>query len=158
MLTARRTAFEQDWYRGKRAEERILPLLEPFLGALIRIPQETHNFDFEGEFVWVELKERTCRKDYYDTTVVPYCKIKWAETADKPCYFVFSFTDGIYWIKYEKSLFDTYEVVPDFAPHRRSYNKKTPTPHIKIAVEDLKSLGSLPTLNPQSASLLRSLP
>ena len=136
--------FQNDYAYGMAGEKRVLPLLQPYLGSLVKIAEATHNFDFEGEEVLVELKDRRVKHDQYPTTLLPYCKIEAAQKQKVPCWFVFSFTDGIYCIKYNKKQFSKFEVVPDFAPHRRAYNKKTPTPHILIPVESLVKLETLP--------------
>lgn len=139
--------FQTDYARGIKAEKVVLPLLEPYLGNLIRIPEATHNFDFEGNNIYVELKDRSVAKDSFPTTLIPYCKIEAAKRLQPtPCWFVFRFIDGIYVIQFNEKLFSQFEVVPDWAPHRRAYEKKTPTPHMLIPIKYLRPLDSLPTL------------
>jgi hypothetical protein len=52
-----------------------------------------------------ELKSRRCAFDKYDTTIIPTHKCKVGQNI---C-FIFKFTDGLYYIYYDKDLFDEFK-------------------------------------------------
>ena len=56
--------------------------------------------------------------------MLPYSKIVFAKTADKPVWFIFVFTDGIYYIEYSEELFDTFTVNDFQRTGRDVYDKK----------------------------------
>jgi len=55
-----------------------------------------------------EIKARRCAMNSYPTTIIPYSKIAKKEEKDN-LIFVFLFTDGLYYIKYNQDLFNTFE-------------------------------------------------
>ena len=59
-------------------------------------------FDYVSRDCYVELKARRNKKNTYPDTMVGKNKMDYAETADRPVYFVFSFIDGLYYWKYNK--------------------------------------------------------
>lgn len=68
-------------------------------------------FDFVDETgkIYAELKTRRNPKDKYPDTMLPHSKIK-KIVEGNTYYFAFNFTDGLYYIQYNKELFDTFEV------------------------------------------------
>ena len=101
----------QEYNFGKQSQTATLP----FLKKLCPTIEETQNtfdaFDYADEThtIFAELKTRRNKKDAYPTTMVNLSKIQ-KIVEGNTYYFVFNFTDGIYYIKYEKTLFDTFEV------------------------------------------------
>ena len=59
-------------------------------------------FDYVSNECYVELKSRRNKLNTYPDTMVGKNKMDYAETADRPVYFVFSFIDGLYYWKYNK--------------------------------------------------------
>jgi hypothetical protein len=59
-------------------------------------------FDYVSKDCYVELKSRRNKLNTYPDTMVGKNKMDYAETADRPVYFVFSFIDGLYYWKYNK--------------------------------------------------------
>ena len=59
-------------------------------------------FDYVSNECYVELKSRRNKLNTYPDTMVGKNKIDYAETADRPVYFVFSFINGLYYWKYNK--------------------------------------------------------
>jgi hypothetical protein len=60
------------------------------------------EFDYVSPECYVELKSRRNKLNTYPDTMVGKNKMDYAETADRPVYFVFSFIDGLYFWKYNK--------------------------------------------------------
>lgn len=59
-------------------------------------------FDYVSPECYIELKARRNKLNTYPDTMVGKNKMDYAETADRPVYFVFSFIDGLYYWKYNK--------------------------------------------------------
>ena len=96
-----------DMTEGLKSEIAIKPILEKKFGSLTKT-STYHPMDYEGD-VWIEIKTRTFNYSKYPTTMIPYTKIEFAKTANKPVQFIFVFTDGIYMIEYTE-LFNTFNI------------------------------------------------
>jgi len=60
-----------------------------------------HPMDFYCDGVYFEVKSRRNTHDKYDTTMIGYNKIQWIKDKNiKDVYFVFIFTDGDFYYKY----------------------------------------------------------
>jgi len=105
--------FEEDYQFGTTSEEQTLSTIRTIDPTIQRNQDRYSPFDYnnEGNTIFVELKTRNNAKNKYPTTMLPYSKVKIAEAnINKTYYFAFKFTDGIYYIQYNKNLFDTFEV------------------------------------------------
>lgn len=74
---------------------------------------QMHPFDFRDadSTMYIELKSRRCNFDTYSDTMVSYNKIKYIhDHPERKYYFVFSFIDGVYYIEYDKQLFENFRV------------------------------------------------
>ena len=58
----------------------------------------------KGNNKFIELKSRNNEKNKYLTTMVGYNKIMKASELEEDVYFFFSFTDGIYYWKYDRNI------------------------------------------------------
>ena len=90
---------------GVKEENRLLiPLQQFFNDDTLRPMPDGSKFDFMGKGKYIELKSRTFCKDKYDTTCISVCKIEYAKRNchNYDFYFVFNFTDGVWWYKYDK--------------------------------------------------------
>jgi hypothetical protein len=84
-----------------------------------------HTFDYGGTLptgrtIELELKTRRIRHDQYPTTMVGRNKIEYCTNPNTDYYFVFNFSDGMYYIKYDSVLFATFECRNDFVRSQRS--------------------------------------
>jgi hypothetical protein len=72
--------------------------------SIERLP-EGHSFDYQGKNKIIELKTRRYEKsDFYDTAI-NLSKIEFSRNmTEKDVYFVFKFTDGVYFWKYDKTI------------------------------------------------------
>jgi hypothetical protein len=78
-----------------------------------------------------EIKSRRNKHDTYPTTLIPVDKTE----IEGELYFVFNFTDGLYFIEYNKERFEKYEVRDIGAV--RGGGVYTLKPHYLIDVADL---------------------
>jgi hypothetical protein len=98
-----RTLLKRDLKFGKDKEDENLGLIRNAID--INLQKSSSNFyviDFSSKDCYIELKSRRCVKDIYPDTMIGINKIKFAEKSDKPTYFCFSFTDGLYYWKYDE--------------------------------------------------------
>lgn len=105
-------SFKEDYLLGTSQEDKIKPKLEEFFNDYYTKTDKFHSFDFKGRNSYIEIKTRTFEKDKFETTIIPCSKLDFAARSDSSIYFVFVFTDGIYYIKYDKVIFDSFKVKP----------------------------------------------
>ena len=70
--------------------------------------------------VYVELKTRRIKHDAYPTALIGANKIEFCSDPTKNYYFVFCYSDGIYYIKYDASVFNTFERSDNYYRGERS--------------------------------------
>lgn len=102
--------FKQDNSFGLNEENLILPILEKYFKETIsKSTNKYEKWDGASETTLYEIKSRTNKHNAFNDTIIGANKI--LET-DKTQIFIFNFIDGIYYIKYDKSLFDTFPNSP----------------------------------------------
>ena len=104
--------FQKDLQFGLKSEKDQLPIIRKYFNDPT-IERATKTFsvnDFVTNGKKLELKSRTFRYDKFPTTIIGLNKVKDAIKFDGEYYFLFKFTDGLYFIKFDKTLFDTFEV------------------------------------------------
>ena len=124
---------------GLMNEEQKRGTLEMHFGECFeKDPNQWALFDFfnKSKTVYVEMKSRNNRHDTYATTIVGSNKIRWCTDPTKKYYFAFVFTDGIYYIQYDKTLFDTFEC-SDFVRNTRSGYEDRMAKYVFIPVSAL---------------------
>jgi len=92
---------------GTQAENDLLKNIKDTFGSDIEKIENSYSlFDYTNDEIYIELKSRRVRHNQYPTTMVGYNKIKCCEkNPDKVYYFVFNFTDGVYYWKYKPNVF-----------------------------------------------------
>jgi hypothetical protein len=107
MITGLNTTFFADKQLGNKNEILMLPKLKCFFeDDSIKQLDEYNKNDFIGSNgTSYELKARRIRRNQFKTTFMPVNKV----IADKMQYFVFRFTDGDSYIKFDPVKFSTYE-------------------------------------------------
>jgi hypothetical protein len=108
---------------GDKNEQSVLPLLQtlphPAAPHLRKTAHKYSVLDFkdpEGR-LFVELKSRRIAHDKHPTAIVGWnkvCDMEWRTQHGATGYFAFAYTDGVYAIKYEKAVFDTFEKDEDY--------------------------------------------
>lgn len=97
--------FNTDYLVGKNSEEKYLPSLQKAFddNTLTHTKLKTDIFDYVGENKYIELKTRSFENTKYPDTMIGLNKIQYAkQNPDKEYYFVFSFTNGLYYWKYNE--------------------------------------------------------
>jgi len=101
--------FKDDYAAGLLIENNLKSMLEfKFVDKLVKTGRYD-KLDYEGERCFVEIKSRTNRYAQYPTSILQKTKCDYARLQTKPVYFVFAFTDGIYYIQYTPEVFDSFE-------------------------------------------------
>ena len=80
-------------------------------------------FDYanDNNTVFAELKTRRIKHNDYETAIVGLNKIRAAcLDSTKTYYFCFNYTDGLYYIKYDRAMFDKFIINKKFMRSNRS--------------------------------------
>jgi hypothetical protein len=111
-------SFKKDYAFGKCEEIKIKSLLEKSFNDVLISTADFYRYDYEGNNNVYEVKSRRNEYNKYPTTLMPAYKIKTKKTP----ILVFIFFDGIYYIKYEEQLFNTFEKKMFVRQKREDYN------------------------------------
>lgn len=127
-------SFRRDYCFGLKKEDELLPIIRTFFDRDIqKSTNKFERFDFVDEKYKYELKSRQNEYNKYPTTLIP---------ADKICkriIFLFNFTNGLYYIKYRKSKFNTFERKM-FVRNQRSDFNDLEKEYIYIPIDKLKKI------------------
>lgn len=108
-----RESLKRDLAFGTASENRNKPFIQTFLGYDIKMAGGSATLDIvklSDNTSVGELKSRRIAYNQYPTVYIGLNKIR-AFTKDDTNYFCFfSFTDGLYYIKYNKEIFDTFDI------------------------------------------------
>jgi len=116
---------------GKEQEKKVYPIIqEYFKEKIIHSQGQYDKYDFIGDTKVFELKSRRNKHNSYSTTMITCNKLK---QIDKELILLFNFTDGLYFIKFEKELFDTFFSQPFVRDEVNAY----PLDHVYIPIEHL---------------------
>ena len=144
--------LKEDLSFGTASEHNLLGSLQSFLDTTLERKGGYEVFDYTNptRTIWVELKTRRVKHDLYKTTLIGANKIAFCSNPDVQYYFVFCFSDGVYYIKYEKDLCATFETKDDYYRTRRSdcWNKRQTV--VYIPIEHLSRFEGPPPSPPSS--------
>lgn len=125
--------YPADYQFGTSQEDLVLPRLREFFNRDIKKSEDKYSkSDFYDDEYLYEMKSRTNAYSKYPTTMITADKI----VNDKKLIFLFNFTDGLYYIEYNKDKFSKYEQKL-FSRANVSWNEKL---HIYINIEDLTKI------------------
>lgn len=123
--------YPEDNKRGLIEQTALLPVIRDFFNRDINeINNKLSPFDYECDKFYYELKTRTNTKNKYPTTLIGRNKIE----GTKKTILIFKYVDCLCYIKYKKSLFDTFEI-KKFDRNVKEQNKRD---YIYIPIEHLK--------------------
>lgn len=129
-------SIEGDRAIGREGEHRVFDTLRLLDPTLVLHERMFDRLDFIGDKIRIEHKTRTNAYNDYPTTLMPCDK---AIICDKPLYFTFGFTDGVYYIEYTPEAFADIEVKP-FCRNRRYGIVDKPKPYFHIPIDRLVKL------------------
>ena len=129
---------------GLKSEEDNLNILQSFLDTQLERKGGYAVFDFENpnKTIFVELKSRRIGSKTFDTAIIGFNKIAFADHFgnDAQFWFAFCYIDGIFVIKYNKEQFDKYEVRNDYVRGARNDTTNKPDKVVMIPMIDLTEL------------------
>ena len=111
----------EDLKFGKENENASHNDLNDYLKTkLIKNENDFGVIDFynKDKSIYVELKSRRIKHNDYNTAIVGTNKIKFLSGLKCESYIAYKYVDGLFIIKYDKDLFNTFEVEKKF---KRSY-------------------------------------
>ena len=88
---------------GNKAEIELEQLMFDTFGVM-RNQNKYAVYDYESNLALVELKNRRCRSNSFIDTMMNANKCEGALKTDKKVYFVFQFTDGVFYWEFDKKL------------------------------------------------------
>jgi hypothetical protein len=129
--------FKEDLKNGEEKENQIFGIIKDYFkdDKLEQKKGKYDKYDFKGDNFY-ELKNRTNKFNQYPTTLIALDKI----IADN-LILLFNFTDGLYFIKYDKKLFDTFEI-KKFQRGYRPDIKDVKKDYLYIPIENLTKIQS----------------
>jgi hypothetical protein len=89
---------------GFRQEKTLLPVINKHFSLNLKSLKRYDVFDFADSDTLVELKSRRTPKAQFPTTIVGKNKLDYAEKSGKVVYFIFSFSDGLFYWRYDSNL------------------------------------------------------
>lgn len=93
--------FYEDKKYGDNSENNIIDCIEKHFDTKITKTNGYYDLmDFYDDDNYYEIKSRRNKYNQYPTTMIGYNKILYAQKSIKDVYFIFSFTDGNYYYKY----------------------------------------------------------
>ena len=120
---------------GTSREDAVIEKVSAFFGETVtKVQYQYSPYDAVSDTTKYEIKSRRNRYAQYPTTIVACNKIR----TEGRLVFIFHFTDGLYYIVYDKEKFSKYEVRDVWAV--RSGGNRTCTPHFHINIEDLTQM------------------
>jgi hypothetical protein len=104
--------FESDYKFGTSKEFELLPIIKTYFNDdnIVQSTNKYSSYDFKSLSKRFELKSRNNEKDKYSTTMIGLNKITKCDKFEGDYYFLFCFTDGLFYIKYDKDIFEHFEV------------------------------------------------
>jgi hypothetical protein len=136
-------AVKDDVGFGTNNEQRHFGTIEKFLGCgIVKAPNAYATLDFwnDKKTIYAEMKSRRIYSTQYATSIIGKNKLD-ACDADptKQYYFFYVYLDGVFYIKYDKELFSTFEIV-DYKRFDRSDRREVAKPHCFIPNKLLKKI------------------
>jgi len=128
--------LDNDIKFGTQYEIPIIEQMEKYFNEVIHKTAERYSpYDAYSENTKYEIKSRRNKYRTYPTTIVAMDKVSRVEGK---LIFIFHFTDGLYYIKYDKDLFDTFET--KYVSAYRTGGVKTDKLHYFIDIDKLTKI------------------
>lgn len=113
-----KSSFFKDYQFGISTEFEILPLISKYFKSnIVRSNEKFNKFDYYDDKCKYELKSRNNNYNTYPTTLIAVDKV-----INDDIIFLFKFQDGLYYIKYDDTLFNNFEKKLFVRNQRRDYN------------------------------------
>ena len=135
-------SFKNDYTFGKQKEDEVLSIIrKKFNRNIVKSESRFERYDFKDDEYYYELKSRNNKYSDYPTTLIEKGKV----IADN-LVFLFNFTDGLYYIIYNKDLFETFEC-KQFLRHKRCDFVDKPKLYYHIPIHQLTRIETKETIS-----------
>lgn len=125
-------SFKLDYKFGKSKEDEILSIIKnQFKEDIVKSENLFERYDYKSDTHYYELKSRNNKYEAYPTTLIEKGKV-----IAKNLIFLFNFTNGLYYIKYDKNEFDTFEC-KQYVRNKRIDYKDIPKLYYFIPIKNL---------------------
>lgn len=124
---------------GKKSEMMLHSKIEKLVGDSLNMEDGMSFFDYSNnaKTIYAELKTRRIKHNDFSTALIGKNKIDFCNKPGVDYYFVYSYTDGVFYIKYNKELFDTFEVDEGFRRSARTDCNNSCQPVVLIPTDRL---------------------
>ncbi len=130
--------FELDLNFGFKKEDDCECHINKYFKTKVIKTIKGHLFDYFDDNGYYELKSRRNTHNKYPTTIIGLNKIKYVENNPNNTYhFLFWFSDGLYYIEYNKEQFSKYEIT---LGGRNDRGKVEIKDYLYIPITDLKKI------------------
>ena len=101
---------------GEKSEVSLMSRVEGLVGQPLARQGGFNIMDYTNanKTVYVELKTRRIRHNAYPTAIIGKNKVDFCSDPSKEYYFVFSYLDGVFYIKFDSDLFASFETQREF--------------------------------------------
>jgi hypothetical protein len=133
--------FAEDYAFGTANEAPTLPRIEEYLKTKLIHRGGKSTFDYDnGKNIYADLKTRKIKHDLHTTALIGANKVTMAKMNPKcEFWFFYSYTDGLFAIKYDKEKFATYTRGMYERGERPDYHNR-PADTYYIPYEDLEKI------------------
>lgn len=135
-----------DLLYGLSNEVKHIPTFNEFFGTTFTRQAGYSVMDYvaNNNTVYLELKTRRITYNQYPTILVGQNKIDFCKDHSKTYYFAWAMNNGIYYIKYDKEVFDTFDVEVGFQRGDRSdcYDRPSDVVHVPMNLLTKLSIAS----------------
>jgi hypothetical protein len=101
---------------GEQNEKSLISIISNFIKTdLIKDDNIYSIFDFHNEKndIFVELKSRRIEHNKYPTALIGLNKVKKCNNTND-YYFIWNYNDGLFYLKYDKEIFDKFQIQDDY--------------------------------------------
>ena len=132
----------EDLEVGLRSEKVLHPRIAALVGEPLTLLGGHSVMDYANtsKTIYAELKTRNIPSTRYLTAMVGKNKIEFCNDPTKHYYFVFCYNDGVFYIKYDATLFSTFREENDFMRGERADCVNRPQRIVHIPRNQLTSL------------------
>jgi hypothetical protein len=129
----------EDLEVGLRSEKVLHPRIAALVGEPLTLLGGCSIMDYANtsKTIYAELKTRNISSTRYPTAMVGKNKVEFCNDPTKNYYFVFCYTDGVFYIKYDKALFANFREENDFMRGERADCVNRPQRIVHIPREQL---------------------
>jgi hypothetical protein len=122
---------------GAASENRNISTLSAYFNADLKHNGVHAVLDWSdsAKTIFAELKTRRIKHDAYPTTLIGLNKVQQCTNPNTEYWFCYSYEDGLYTIKYDKALFDTFRVEQSYQRFKRADSNDNPSAVVHIPVK-----------------------